>query len=78
MDTLGLVLEQIDHALEEKEFVFLEFFLFLELLIDRCELLHTDFQIGLVQAVGVLAQFVELGQVKVVVTVLLNLVDVEK
>ena len=78
MDTLGLVLEQIDHTLEEKEFVFLEFFLLFELFIDRCELSHTDFQVHLVQAFGILAQFVELGQVEVAVTVLLNLVDVEK
>ena len=60
---LGFALEQIDHALEEEEFVLLEFVraLEFELLIDRCQLLHTDFQVSLVKAVGVLAEFVEFG-----------------
>ena len=77
---LGPVLEEIDHALEKEEFTFLEFFLFLELLIDRCQLLHGDFQVGLIQSLSVLAQFVEFGQVEVSVVSrrLLYLFDVEK
>ena len=78
MDTVDFVLEEIDHAVEEEEFVFLEFFLFLELFIDRGELLHGDFQIHLVKAFGVLAQFVEFGEVDVAVPVVLYLLDIEQ
>ena len=75
---LGLVLEEIDHALEKEEFTFLEFFLFLELLIDRCQLLHGDFQVHLVEAFGILAQFVEFGKIEIAVAWLLHLFDIEK
>ena len=71
-------LEEIDHTFEEKEFVFLEFFLFLELMIDRCELLHANLKVGLVEAFGVLAQVIELGQVEVSVSWLLYLLDIEQ
>ena len=56
--TLGFALEEIDHALEEEEFVLFEFVLAFESLVDRCELLHGDFQVGLIQAVGILAQVI--------------------
>ena len=75
---LYFALEEIDHAFEEDEFVFLEFFLFLKLLIDRGELLHRDFQIHLVKVFGVLAQFVEFGEADVAVPIVLYLLDIEQ
>ena len=78
MDIVDFALKEIDHAFEEDEFVFLKFFLFLKLLVDRGELLHADFQIHLVKAFGVLAQFVEFGEVNVTVSVVLYLLDIEQ
>ena len=75
---LDFAVEEIDHAFEEKEFVFFKIFLLFELLIDRGQLPHGDFQVGLVEAVGVLAQVVELGQVDVSVSRLLYLPDIEE
>ena len=79
MYTLGFVLEEIDHAFEEKELVFLEFGLGFKLLIDAGKLPHSDFQVGLVKPLGVLTQVIKFGQIDVVcAVVVLQFLDIEE
>ena len=76
---LDFSLEYVTHVLKEQQFVLGEAVFGFQLLVNGRDLLQGNLEVLPIQTVGVLAQFVELGQVDIarLFAISLNLVKVE-